>query len=184
MNLKSLSVAALFALSALALPSAAAPSVKLESVPAGQEDRYALNGILFKKYPYTILIARATSYRNSEEGVYDHTVFLRFHNDKSRRVDIKVLAPGETFDEKSYDEWATYTTSTAEGALNYSLAEEGAHELELHVQRIFSPALSRKVAPHCSVKLRDSSYTYILGGGNKLFIYELEDEAVIWASKG
>ncbi len=182
MSLWSLSFAHLFALAAFALPSVAAPNVKLEAIPAGQEERYALDGIIFKNYPYTILFARATSYRDSEEGVYDHTVFLRFHNDKSRRVDIKVLAPGETFDGKSYDDWVSYTSDLEKGDLIYTLVEKGAHELDLHVQRIYSPHLSRKVAPNCDVKLRDSSYTYILGGGNKLFIYELAEDAMIWAS--
>ncbi len=179
MNLKTLSVATiLFSFSSCADVG----GVRLAPIPTGQEERYALDGMLFQNYPCTLLYARAASSRDSDEGVYDHRVILRFHHDKSRRVDIKVLAPGETFDDKSYDEWATYTVRKTKDGLHYSFVEKGAHELELHVRSITSPSLSRKVMPHCTVTLSDSSYTYILGGGNKLFIYELEKEAIIWAS--
>ncbi len=184
MNLYPFALAALVTLSFHSLPAAANFSrIQRKPVAINPQERDAREGIIFRHYPYTLLVAKASSSRNSEEGVYDHIVVLRFHRDAPHRVDIKVMAPGETFDWKSYDESATYTIDKTEARLTYTLTEQGANALRLQVRHIMPASRNRKLLPNCEVRLRDSSYTYILGGGSKLFTYELAEEASIWAEE-
>ncbi len=181
MNIKAFFCAATLALAAFALPTDAAP----KRTPAhATASLCELDGIIFKHCRYTILTVAATSYRDSEDGAYDHTVMLRFHRDDSRRVDIKVLAPGDDRqDWGANDEWATYCTMTdspdyPQARLHYSFEEQGANDLQLHVLSVAKAAV-RKGIPMSSLKLTGSSYTYAIGGGSKLFTYELAENAVI-----
>ncbi len=182
MNITHLCSAALLGLASLSLPTFAAPKA---SPAAPSAKAAALDGILFPNYPYTILTVKASSSRDSVDGAYDHTIVLRFHRDRSRRVDIKVLSPGEKRDSWGpMDEWGTYDTpATAEGyeeaRLHYVLADPGANDLQLHVRQV-SPASRQKDTRR--VQLISSSYTYALGGGRRLYIYDLAPEATICGS--
>ncbi len=184
MNMKTFFCAAALALAVFSLPSGAAPQ-QTTAQPAAAASQ--MDGIISSNCRYTILTVKAMSYRDSVSGQYDHTVVLRFHRDDSKRVDIKVLAPGEKRDGWGInDEWGNYCTVSGneehpQAKLHYVLQDEGANDLQLHVLNLGKISVN-KGAPTCTAELAASSYTYAIGGGRTLFIYEFADTAVITGS--
>ncbi len=171
MNISSLFTTAVVACAAFTAATApAAPATAASTAPAAPSA--TLNGIIFRDYPYTILTVKATSLRHSEEGVYDRTIVLRFHNDDSRIVDIKELAPGETT-----IEWGPCDASTIykvlppakEGdPLVYTHAgEDYPVFLMLHVQNIGKVSRNAAGMPECRLRLAESEFTYTLSDGEK-----------------
>ncbi len=184
MNMKTFFCAAALALAVFSLPSNAAPQ-QAAAQPAATACE--MDGIIFSNCRYTILTVKAMSYRDSVDGQYDHTVVLRFHRDDSKRVDIKMLSPGEKRNGWGiYDEWGNYcmvpgNEEYPQAKLHYVLQDEGANDLQLHVRSLGKVSVN-KGAPTCTAELAASSYTYAISGGRTLFIYEFADTAVITGS--
>ncbi len=144
---------------------------------AAEADATARDGIIFRNQPCTLLIVKASSMKNGEEGVFDHTIVLRFHRNAEKSLDIKVLPPGESKIEWGiYDDWSNYTGN---GHSYASSEHDQCHNLELRVQSFGKSALNSQGKPECRIVLDDSSYTNISAGQKWIDTYTFAREATL-----